>query len=272
MCLAALCIDVSDRFPVVIAANRDERFDREAAPLAWWDAQPGRRVLSGRDLSGGGIWMGMDAAGRFALLTNVREPQRYREGAPSRGAIPLAWLLNETDPQRFENTLAESDYNGFNLLTCAPGFSGWQWRSNRAQHARPLGQGAWAVSNALLDDPWPKVSALKQRLHDSVTHAQQVDELAAALFEHLADRQRAADAALPQTGIPVERERALSCAFIHIPATATAPAYGTRCSTVLIAERQGGALRVHVIEQSFDAHAQAQHRVRIEHTVPVRAN
>jgi len=88
MCLVALAIDADRRFPLVVAANRDEFFKRPAARLGWWTPEHGGpAVLGGRDLEAGGTWMGLTAEGRLALLTNVRDPKRNDPDAPSRGRI-----------------------------------------------------------------------------------------------------------------------------------------------------------------------------------------
>ena len=66
MCLAAIALDASRRFPLVVAANRDEYFHRPAARMDWWTPDGGTQaILGGRDLSAGGTWMGLTAQGRF---------------------------------------------------------------------------------------------------------------------------------------------------------------------------------------------------------------
>ena len=93
MCLIALALEQHPRYPLVIAANRDEFLQRPAAALDWWRPAPGTEpVLGGRDLHAGGTWMGLTASGRIALLTNVRDPSRQQAMAASRGAIVPAWL------------------------------------------------------------------------------------------------------------------------------------------------------------------------------------
>jgi uncharacterized protein with NRDE domain len=86
MCLAVLALHMHPRWPLVIAANRDEFHDRETAPMNWWDGSS-PRILAGQDLAAGGTWMGASEHGRLALLTNVRDPLRQRGDAPSRGAL-----------------------------------------------------------------------------------------------------------------------------------------------------------------------------------------
>jgi uncharacterized protein with NRDE domain len=249
MCLVALAIDTHRRFPLVIAANRDEFFARPAARLAWWTPDcGGPAILSGRDLESGGTWLGLTAEGRLALLTNVRDPTRNDPSAPSRGAIVPDWLAGRDRTDHFWVRTALSGYNGFNLL----GFDFREgesfWASNHG-HSLPhtLGRGVHGLSNAGLDTPWPKVEALKARLAQAIAEADSVDALSLQLFDALADRQEAPDDALPNTGIPLDWERHLSAAFIRTPDGA----YGTRCSTLVITEKAGRHLVTHVLERSF---------------------
>ena len=272
MCLAALTIGQSERFPIVLASNRDEFFARASQPLAWW--RPSDRaapILSGRDLTGGGTWMGLNAAGRLALVTNVREPGRQLVASPSRGELVLQCL---TDPQADLAALARTPRNGFNLFTVdlaadpwkLPGTPVGQWVSNRpAVQGRAIGAGTFGLSNAALDTPWPKVRALKQRLIQAVDQHHELDALVGSLFAALLDPRSAPDAELPRTGVSTARERQLSSAFIHI-AEGDSGAYGTRCSTVVVVEALAGRRSVHVLERTHDANGReaGMHAKRFE--------
>ena len=250
MCLVAIAIDQSRRFPLVVASNRDEFFARPAARLGWWMPQPGAAsVLGGRDLESGGTWMGLTAQGRLALLTNVRGVVPTDATAPSRGRIVTDWLAARERTDRFWMRTVLSGYNGFNLLAADFRQGECFWASNTGAHPNRLERGVYGLSNAGLDAPWPKVVALKARLAAAMAAAASVDELAAALFAALGDRGMAPDAGLPQTGIPIDLERQLSAAFIRTPDQR----YGTRCSTLIITERSGRHPVTHVFERSFNA-------------------
>lgn len=275
MCLAAIALDVDARFPLVVAANRDEYFDRAAAALDWWQPPGGRQpVLAGRDLSAGGTWLALDARGRFALVTNVREPGRFAADAPSRGQLPIEWVEGDEDAPGFASRVLARGHNGFNLLTLDARRAEAHWISNRASAPVALGRGVvHAVSNAALDTPWPKLLLLKRRLRDALDEAVaggrpdaapqrhsvpgelDRDALATRLWSALADPSEAPDHLLPRTGLPLERERWLSPAFIRIaragdPATAD---YGTRSSTLVIGEPNGpGRLRLDIRERRYD--------------------
>lgn len=250
MCLVAFALDHQRRFPLVIAANRDEFFSRPAARLAWWTpAHGGPAILGGRDLESGGTWLGLTAQGRLGLLTNIRDPLRIDPQAPSRGSIVPDWLSARESTDRYWMRTALSGHNGFNLV--AIDFAqGMCWSaSNHAAYPQRLERGVYGLSNAGLDTPWPKVQSLKARLREAMDSIDSVEVLASRLFAALADRTPAADAALPDTGIGLERERQLSPAFIRTPDLA----YGTRCSTLVITERLGRHLVTHVLERSFGA-------------------
>ena len=250
MCLAVMAIEADRRFPLVVASNRDEYFDRPTAPLDWWQRSADEgHVLGGRDLRSGGTWLGLSAHGRLALLTNVRGAGPVDADAPSRGAIVPAWLAAREPADRFWMRCALSGHSGFNLL--AADFSGGDcfWASNQSKYPMRLAKGVYGLSNASLDTPWPKVQALKARLRSAVAAATSADALAQRLFDALADRSVAPDKTLPRTGVPLAWERRLSAAFIASPDRR----YGTRCSTLVITERSAGGPVTHVWERSFDA-------------------
>jgi len=231
MCLILVAWRVHPDYPLVLAANRDELHARAAAPAAWWREPP---MLAGRDLTAGGAWLGVTRSGQFAALTNYRELNAGgipRPDAPSRGAIVPQTLA---DPVRASERLQQlqrtsSRYNAFNLLFGDAG-SLAVYESARRQ-GRLLGPGVYGLSNHLLDTPWPKVVGAKAALAAGLTHLPDQQ----ALLQLLRDEVRADDAQLPRTGLSVEWERLLSSAFIR------APGYGTRCSTILLIDRDGHA-------------------------------
>lgn len=233
MCLILFATDHHPRWRLVVAANRDEFFARPTAPAAWWDDAP--FVLAGRDLRDGGTWMGITRTGRFAAVTNFREPENYRVGAPSRGHLVGNFLRGRATPEGYLKGLSRlaEQYNGFNLLVGDA--RDLAYFSNRAEGAWRLGPGVYGLSNHLLDTPWPKVARGKEDLRAALEGPE--GELEGALFATLALRDPAPDAELPRTGIGPERERALSAAFI------STPEYGTRASTVLLVGH-GGEVRM----------------------------
>jgi len=247
MCLVALAIDHDRRFPLVVAANRDEFFSRPANRLAWWNPDKGDPILGGRDLESGGTWMGLTQQGRLAFLTNVRDPRRHDPQAPTRGTIVPAWLSGRETTDRFWMRAALSGHNGFNLVAADFTQGECFWASSTEPYPRRLQRGVYGLSNGGLDVPWPKVQTLKARLRASLAAATTVDALAARLFAALADREVAADAELPHTGVPPEWERDLSAAFVR----SRDQSYGTRCSTLIITERSGRHPVTHVFERSF---------------------
>ena len=249
MCLIGLALDAHPRFSLVIAANRDEFFDRPAAPLDWWRTSSDTPwLLGGRDLSAGGTWMALSEHGRIGMLTNVRDPSRHRADAPSRGALVTAWLEGSNDASR--------GHNPFNLIGGDLQTGGWWWRSDR-QPTAPLPVGVHALSNAALNEPWPKVRRLSAALEGALRGDDTT--LETRLFSLLAERSVAADADLPQTGVGLERERMLSPIFITTPEGR----YGTRCSTVMLGEREATGWRMQVIERTHDRYGETTQERRV---------
>lgn len=237
MCLALLALDAHPHYAVVIAANRDEYHQRPTAAAHWWN----EGWLAGRDLAAGGTWLGATRAGRWALLTNVREPGRHNPAAASRGALVPRILADEDAPSAtLTSIIGRPDaLNGFNLLAGDPGSA--HFASNRASGVAALGSGVFGLSNnAALDVAWPKVTRTKAAL-ESWCNAGSDDF--APLFALLADTAQAPDDELPATGVPLEWERLLSAPFI------VGDRYGTRASTIVTIARNG---QVRFAERGFD--------------------
>ncbi|WP_153135857.1 NRDE family protein [Paraburkholderia agricolaris] len=243
-----------------LAANRDEFFRRTAEPISWWHDAP--TVLAGRDLVGGGTWLGMSRDGRFAALTNYRAPHKMRADAPTRGTLVSDWLTGSaqgTDngkgnsngrhetPLGYLQHVAQTGeiYNGFNLL-----IGDWTrrelgWYCNRSNIAPTLlAPGTHGISNAVLDTAWPKLVRKRTELAAMLTR--DAMPRLERLIDLMRDPRLARDDELPSTGIPLERERALSAAFIETPE------YGTRGTTAVRVVAHGEVISVAAAERSDD--------------------
>ncbi|MCU0305131.1 MAG: NRDE family protein [Thermoanaerobaculales bacterium] len=228
MCLLVIAWRVHPQHPLVLAGNRDEYHRRPAAPAHWWPAPEG--ILGGRDLEAGGAWLAVDRRGRLAVVTNVHEPVADPAGRRSRGELVVEAL---TDPGPVRGWISGLDgrrdrYGGFNLVV-ADG-DALHCCSNRGPDRLDLEPGIYGLSNHLLDTPWPKVEAARRGLR-ALLDAGSLD--VDSLFELLADRSPAPDQDLPATGVPLDRERALSPIFI------AGDDYGTRASTVVLTSPGG---------------------------------
>lgn len=232
MCLILLAWQMHKDFPLVVAANRDEFYARPTLPAARWNDAP--TVIGGRDLEAGGTWLGITEAGRFAAVTNVREPGTPK-GERSRGDLTRTFLVGESSPEQAAAQVAGSDYGGFNLLLADQ--EALYYLSNRDGAPRALGPGVYGLSNHLLDTPWPKLATAKARFTEALPALPE----SGPMFSILADQEIVPDPQLPATGVPLEWERLLSAIFVK---SAT---YGTRASTFL-ASGPGG-LRLE--ERSF---------------------
>lgn len=236
MCLIAFAHRVHPEFPLVVAANRDEFYSRPSAPAAFWEDQPG--ILAGRDLECMGTWLGVTRSGRFAAVTNYRDPADVRANAESRGTLVSRFLGGTASAARFvAELIATADaYRGFNLLA-SDGTDFYSY-SNRAGEPVRLDPGIYGLSNHLLNTPWPKVRVAKERLGAALSPRPAPEPL----FTLLADTAVVPDEDLPQTGVSSERERMLSAARI------VSHTYGTRCSTVVLRGADG---RMQFSERSY---------------------
>ncbi len=224
MCVLFIAYGQHVDHPLILIANRDEYYSRPAASARYWDDFPS--IYGGRDLKGGGTWLGVTDSGRFAAVTNYRDPSAP-SGSRSRGDLVADFLKSGDSPkiylEQIENEAGE--YSGFNLIVGHIGKSSELfYYSNRGGTPVELGPGFYALSNHLLDTPWPKVVKGKAAFTDLVVKG---DPKNSDFFNILADESLAADADLPSTGLSYEVEKAISAIFIKTPG------YGTRCSTVL---------------------------------------
>jgi len=231
MCTILFSYEQRENEPLILLANRDEFYDRPTIPAGTWEDEPG--ILAGRDLVGGGTWLGVTTEGRIAAVTNYRDANQT-SGTRSRGELVANYLRSNSAPLDYMNEIAGSadDYSGFNLLTglFTPDATEMYYFSNRREGILRLEPGLYGVSNHLLDTPWQKTVRGKSRLSRILSN-EGVNK--GAFFELLADHSLAPDAELPDTGIGYEKEKVLSAIFIETPI------YGTRSSTVVIIDREG---------------------------------
>jgi uncharacterized protein with NRDE domain len=233
MCLIVIGWRAHPDFPLVVAANRDEFYARPTAPAARWPDHP--RVLGGLDLEAGGTWLGVAESGRFAAVTNVREPGAP-QGRLSRGQLTREFLVGNRSAEEYMAGIDGSAYSGFNLLV-SDGESLW-YGSNRDGTPRRLAPGIYGLSNHLLDTPWPKLMTARHQFAAALATLPDTE----ALFGILANGKTVADEHLPRTGVPLEWERLLSAIFV------CSENYGTRASTVLTQARHGS---IRLEERSF---------------------
>jgi len=237
MCLLLFALNAHPVYKLVIAANRDEFYERPTAAAGFWSERPG--ILAGRDLRGGGTWLGITQTGRMAAITNYRDLAAQRPDAPSRGRLVSDFLAGEEDPETYLSLL-EPDapmYSGFNLLVGHK--ERLYWYSNKKDGIHRIEPGIHGLSNHLLDTPWPKVSQGKTALGRILADSPQPP--AERFLDFLLDRSIPNDDILPNTGVGIDWERVLSSVFI------VSPAYGTRSSTLILWDKED---RVTFIERT----------------------
>jgi uncharacterized protein with NRDE domain len=238
MCLIFIALKHHSKYILITAANRDEFYDRKTAPASFWSDQPS--ILGGRDLEALGTWLGITRNGRICMVTNFRDLKNIRPNAPSRGKLVTDFLLDSVSGEVYLNELQPhaKRYNGFSLI--AGTLDALYYFSNYKDGVIMLNSGLFGLSNHLLETPWPKVEKGKGRIQDLLkSPAVHPDEV----FDVLSDTSVADDKLLPDTGVGLERERALSPAFIK------SPGYGTRSSTVILVDYDN---HVTFVERTYD--------------------
>jgi len=283
MCLAIVAFQVLDDWPLVIVANRDEFHARPTLAAQPWPENP--HVLAGKDLEAGGSWFGVTKAGQVTLLTNYREPMVAKQTSTSRGKLVSNYLMRTGKPLPYLVTLKDQAhlYSGFNLLVGDS--SGLYVASNRlsqestlqqkpmlhqddlsrsglsrsvsntgnlgqdadlSQNAfmRSISAGVWGLSNAFWNTPWPKLTLTRDAVNQYLRNCEKRHKQPSAieLTQIMQDITPVPDSLLPQTGLSLERERQLATPFI------IGQDYGTRCTTVLMQNRDG---RILFQEQSY---------------------
>ncbi|MDD2852608.1 MAG: NRDE family protein [Desulfuromonadaceae bacterium] len=239
MCLIVFAFDCHPDYQLILGANRDEFRYRPTEPAGFWNSAP--YLLAGRDKQAGGTWMGVTTAGKFAAITNYRDPRLQVIDPPSRGTLVSTYLLDaHVTPEEYQATLNRDgkQYDGFNFLYGTR--DKLYYFTNRGGSSGPVSRGIHGLSNHLLDTQWAKVTTAKSRLESIVQHYAIESE---NIFDALSDPVPFADNLLPDTGVGLDRERMLSPLFIENET------YGTRSATVILVARNGNTT---FIERVFD--------------------
>jgi len=237
MCLILFSINTHPHLPLIVAANRDEFYRRPTLSAHHWQEAP--HVLAGKDLEAGGTWMGITNDGRFAAVTNFRAPEK---GVPnnvrSRGELVRDFLAqqehNKTSARNYAEEIISQghQYAGFNLLVSDG--KDFIYCNNQTNEIKALTSGIYALSNHLLDTPWPKATRGRNGLGEIINHTEEKmttaghTELTNSLFTLLQNKQPALEGELPKTGNDKNMEKLLSSVFIE------SEHYGTCSSTAII--------------------------------------
>ncbi len=230
MCLITFAYKDHPKYRLILAANRDEFYGRPTRKAQFWNEEGHPDILAGKDLEAGGSWMGISTSGKWAALTNYRDPNWKHENPTSRGEIVLNYLKSNISSKEYVDELRDNahKYIGFNVLVGDS--DGILHYSNFDDKGKEIPPGIHGVSNALLDTPWPKLEWAKSSLKKSISQDQLNRD---DIFNFLNNDVQADDDQLPDTGIPHEWEKAVSSLFIKTEK------YGTRSSSILLIDHSG---------------------------------
>lgn len=241
MCIISLHVNDHPTYKLIVAANRDEFYNRPTKAANFWEEEP--NLLAGQDLKAFGTWLGITKSGRFAALTNYRDIASEQADRKSRGDIVKNFLLEDVQAEAYLSQLRENrfDYNGYNVIV-GETVDQLYYYGNRQEDIIKIEPGTHTVSNHLINTPWPKVKNARSMLNDYVSAHAAID--VEVLFDQLASVDKAADDQLPDTGVGIDLERDLSPIFIQTDN------YGTRASTVILVSHDN---EVSFIERTFNS-------------------
>lgn len=236
MCLIAIAHRASPRFPLVIAANRDEDYQRATHDAHHWPDAPD--VVGGRDGLYGGTWLAVRRGGRFAAVTNLRGAGRKSR---SRGFLVRDFVTGDADVETYAQAIAaEADqYAGFHLIA---GQVDGEAMYIAPELQTPLAPGLHAFSNAPAGEEWPKVAAAVEQLRNALEITSE-EALLDELMRFLATpRGPGRSISAQESEVFIRGER-----------------YGTRSSTVVIATQT----EILLAEQSYATEGVVQGERRI---------
>jgi uncharacterized protein with NRDE domain len=207
VCLIVVAHRVSEWYPLIIAANRDEDYDRPTRPAHRWEEAPD--VIGGRDVLHGGSWLAITQQGRVAAVTNLRGA--VRPDAKSRGLLVRDFVMSDRDPVSYAEEVQHhaSEYAGFHLIV---GEIGGKF-VHLADELRVFDSGILGVSNGPADARWEKIDIAVEHVRGAMETASASD-LAGDLIEFLGK----------PTGDTIEKT-----VFV------ASERYGTRSSTAIVA-------------------------------------
>jgi uncharacterized protein with NRDE domain len=227
MCLIALAHDAHPALPFVLAANRDEDYDRPTLAAGFWNEAP--NVVGGRDARHRGSWLAVTRDGRVAAVTNIRGGEN--PSGRSRGLLVSDFVKSNVDPLSYARNVADhaGDYAGFHLVT---GVIGGTF-VHSGTGARTIAPGSiFAISNGPIatgnDTKWEKVA--------------QAEKIIAELLSLTSDPQLIILSLLNFLGTP-----STDASKIEEQVFVTSARYGTRSSTVIVAT----ADEIHFAERSY---------------------
>ncbi|MEC1178987.1 NRDE family protein [Metasolibacillus meyeri] len=262
MCIIVLGYKMHPQHDLIVAANRDEFYKRPTKEMEQWEDAP--HIWAGRDLEKMGTWLAVSDNGRFAAVTNYRDPRLPLVGEKSRGAVPVDFINSSLNALQFTKQLQEERhlYGAFNVVLYDE--ENLVYYNTVMNELTIIPPGIHCISNATLNTPWPKVKRLKAAFHETIQTTTEEE----ALFAILKDTIRADNQDLPATGVPFEVEQKLSSIFIHFDG------YGTRASTIVKSTDKGWD----IAERSFTNGQRArdvrfilvQHTKRTENSLPHR--
>ena len=163
MCLLAIQYQLVPESPILVAANREEFYERPSGPPSIQSGKP--RILSGVDKQSGGTWLGVNQHGLFVGASNrnkILPPVTTR----SRGILCRELLRSGSARQGVDMALEElhtNKYEGVNFVI-ADSESGWVVHGGDDIEVVELEEGLSIIANQDVNDPRDERVILARRL------------------------------------------------------------------------------------------------------------
>ncbi len=252
MCLLVFALQQHKQFPFILIANRDEYYSRPSLSAKFWEDFPD--VLAGRDQLAYGTWLGINRNGRIAAVTNHEDAVDSPAMQKSRGCITTNFLTGNDDTEEYLAKLEQerNDYNGYGVIFGTT--SELRYQSNCEAKHTVIKSGIYALSNHLLDSPWPKVIESKAKLKELIQKDEELDP--EELFKILR-RPKISPQYLKDSDSPASPN--------NYPIYVQHEHYGTRCSTVVLVDSNN---QVTFEERSFKPKSR-QYSERYQYTFQI---
>lgn len=225
MCLLVAVFQVVEDAPLIVAANRDERYDRPATPLT--TLSPARpRILGGRDELAGGTWLAVNEHGVVAGLTNKPAAAGRDPAKRSRGEIPML-LATESSAADAVGCLRALRPESFNpcwvLVGDRDSLHYVDMTDPDGAHGESLPPGVHVLENKPLGEPSAKVDRVRDLVGDlgRGSAAAALTRLQAVLRDHVIPQEPVDDTEAALLGAQV------SACCVHTDL------YGTRSSMLV---------------------------------------
>ncbi|PJF18641.1 hypothetical protein PSACC_01544 [Paramicrosporidium saccamoebae] len=237
--------------PVWLPYKLDELIERPTTPLSTFKLGD-RTIHAGRDVKGGGTWLGLNDRGLLALVTNNRQAPAVKGSVRSRGELPMAVLGKASLHGTVESlSKIKGEFSNFNLLMADLNDerTGIEYISSLDSGKR-VEANCFSLSNGSINSKWPKMQYGEQKMTELISVATNMEDLLKKVLRVLTDTMQFQSCQLPtNTTLSPSFEKRLSSVFVvpfkvssadsPIPHASSNFSFGTVSSSIIIVGNDG---------------------------------